>query len=280
MFRKKIRIDEIKISDDRRPVHYETAKGIAESFNLVGQIHPIVIDEDDNLIAGRHRVEAAKLCEWTTIEASVMEQGPEADLVECDENLQRHGLDALQFSLAVNRRKKAWEAINGKARPGPAKKAKDGISANIALIQESGNFAEETASIAGVSRRTVEVAAAVGEKITEEAIDVVKDTPIADNKKALATIAAAPPRKQAAVARAAVKAGKAPKPKEDREPKNGAVVGWTSDRDAEVTSMMGKLVRLIDERAKHTGSKAGHAKCLGALRAFGEEWKSWRTGKT
>lgn len=209
MFRKMMKIADIKIGEDRRPVHYETVKGIAESFKAVGQINPVIVDDDDNLIAGLHRIEAGKLCEWTSIEAGVVEAGDEADLMEVDENLQRHNLDALQFSRAVAKRKRLWEAINGKADRG-AKPQKGGNSVNFT------EFKETTAAVAEVSVSTVEKALTIGEKLTDEAAEILEETKAADNKTVLAQVAALPPAKQPAAAKRAA-AGKpvTPKPKDE-----------------------------------------------------------------
>lgn len=207
-FRKNMAIADIKIGNDRRPIHYEAVKGIAESFKLIGQLHPITVDEDDVLRAGLHRLEAAKLCEWKTIEATIIESGPEADLAEADENLQRHGLDALQFARSVAQRKRAWEEIHGKIKRGPKKKGSD-ISDNLSEIEaDRPTFVEETAAMHGLSTRTVERGMAIGEGLTEEAVEILEDSKLADNATALAAIASAPAEQQAEIAREAVEAGK------------------------------------------------------------------------
>lgn len=204
MFRKKMKVADIKVSSDRRPVHYETVKGIAESFKIIGQLSPICVDEEDNLVFGLHRVEAAKLLEWKTIEVQVMEAGPEAELADADENLQRHGLDALQFSRSCAQRKRAWEAINGRAQRG-AKPKEEGNKTQVA--SNPSTFAAETAAVAGVSEATVNRAVAIGEALTDEAVEILAATPLADNKTALAAIAAAPVEQQADMAREAVETG-------------------------------------------------------------------------
>ena len=276
MFRKKIKITDIKIGKDRRRIRQETVKGLAASFEILGQLNPIHVDEFDNLITGGHRVEAAKLLGWTSIEAAVLEfEEDKAELAEIDENMQRANYDALEFSQQVARRKKCWERLKGKIKPGnPSFSSGKRNCAESAQLDEP-TFTEDTAATFGVSKRTVQEAVAIGEKLTPEAEAIVKDTPVADNKTALAAIAAEPAKKQPAAARAAVKSKAKPKPK-----KNGAAKGWSSDKL--VTDAYGKLVRLIDERAEKLGihkNDPGYKGCLDALSTFLAKWETWKAKK-
>lgn len=271
MFRKNIKIADIRIGEDRRPVHYETVKGIAESFKAVGQMQPIAVDEADNLVFGRHRVEAAKLCEWKTIEANVVESGPEADLMEADENLQRHGLDGLQFSRAVAARKRAWEAINGRPKPGPKNgKIASPKGDNSVNFTE---FKEQTAAVAGVSLSTVEKALAIGEKLTEEAAEILEDTKAADNKTVLAQVAALPPSKQPAAAKRAA-AGKPVVPKAEPEADH-----WLDPLQApyeEAVSLIQKTKRIVKSIAELEKDGA-HLAHLGTFRHIDANLKEAET---
>ena len=47
---------------------------LMQSYEQVGQINPISVDEDYALIAGAHRLEAAKNLGWETIEAKVFNE--------------------------------------------------------------------------------------------------------------------------------------------------------------------------------------------------------------
>ena len=44
------------------------------SYESIGVINPISVDEDMTLIAGAHRLEAAKNLGWETIEAKVFNE--------------------------------------------------------------------------------------------------------------------------------------------------------------------------------------------------------------
>lgn len=263
-------LDCIKVPKDRRKINHEKVKSLAASIKVIGLRHAIGLTDAYELCYGGHRLEAVKLNGSKTITATFVEAGDLADLAEADENLQRHNLDALEFAQATKQRKDAWERIHGPTTRGPKPSSK-GVLATVA--KTSAEFEKETAEVAGVSTRTVRQAAEIGAKLTDEAAAVVADTPIADSPTKLKAIADKPKSEQVKAAKAAVAESKKPKP-----PKAGSQVGWTSDRDAEITSMMGKLIRLVDERGKaHKGT--GYNKCVDALRTFGAEWKSWRTGK-
>ena len=67
----RIPISEIKINPGRReadPAHIdELSKSIAD----VGLLNPITVDSSHTLIAGLHRLEAAKLLDWAEIECTI-----------------------------------------------------------------------------------------------------------------------------------------------------------------------------------------------------------------
>lgn len=82
-----IAIKDIKISENRRKIDENTVEMLMESFKDVGILHPIVIDYDYNLVAGAHRVEAAKRLGWTEIPFTAIDFSEEnAKIAEDDEN--------------------------------------------------------------------------------------------------------------------------------------------------------------------------------------------------
>ena len=66
---------------------------LMQSYEEVGVINPISVDEELVLIAGAHRLEAAKNLGWETIEAKVFnEDDLTKKLIEISENLFRNEL--------------------------------------------------------------------------------------------------------------------------------------------------------------------------------------------
>ena len=69
-------------------------------------LNPITLDQADTLIAGLHRLEAAKLLGWTEIEYTVSGvEGLEAELAEIDENVVRTDLSTVTQYNRLHRSK-------------------------------------------------------------------------------------------------------------------------------------------------------------------------------
>ena len=76
-------------------------------------MNPITVDADYTLVAGLHRLEAAKLLGWTEVECTVCELDRlHAELAEIDENVVRTGLSDLELSELLARRKKIYETLH------------------------------------------------------------------------------------------------------------------------------------------------------------------------
>ncbi len=61
----KIEISEINVNPGRREGDLTKINELARSISEVGLLNPITIDPDHTLIAGLHRLEAAKRLGWT-----------------------------------------------------------------------------------------------------------------------------------------------------------------------------------------------------------------------
>lgn len=88
-------IDQIIIArDDRQRKHIVGISDLAHSFRTIGQINPIIIDEDYNLVAGERRLTAAKECGWSHVTTQFAEDCTKEELflIELEENLKRHDL--------------------------------------------------------------------------------------------------------------------------------------------------------------------------------------------
>ncbi len=106
----KIRVEDVNVPDNWRSINKEKLECIAESMNLIGLRTPIsvrTIKQGFRLIAGRHRLEAAKKLGWKRIKAIVM-RGDKLDrLIWHDaENVDRADPTALEHAEALTRRAK------------------------------------------------------------------------------------------------------------------------------------------------------------------------------
>jgi len=92
-----IQISDITVSPERCAAEPKTVKGLADSISKVGLLNPITVDQDYTLIAGLHRLEAAKLLSWTESECIVSSlEGLAAELAKIDENFVRKDLSDIE----------------------------------------------------------------------------------------------------------------------------------------------------------------------------------------
>jgi hypothetical protein len=147
---------DILVSDRLRPLRPEAVDEIADSFKTLGQLQPIVVRQvkpskisvaNYVLVAGVHRVEAARKLGWKTIAAVVID-GVDAELAEIDENLVRADLSPAERKVHIGLRKTLYEAKHPETKHGAVgrggKSSKDEIS-----------FVEDTAHKTGRGRSTV-----------------------------------------------------------------------------------------------------------------------------
>lgn len=67
----RIPIGEIKVSPGRREAALADVRELADSIAEIGLLNPVTVSQSRTLIAGLHRLEAAKLLGWTEIECVV-----------------------------------------------------------------------------------------------------------------------------------------------------------------------------------------------------------------
>lgn len=111
-------------------------QGLADSIHEVGLLHPIVIDEKYNLIAGRRRLAAVKLLGWGFVECNVISIDDIAQ-GEIQENQHRKSFTASEIAAIsdyVKSKKKPGKPANGaESAPLPKGKARD-IAGDIAGV--------------------------------------------------------------------------------------------------------------------------------------------------
>jgi hypothetical protein len=96
---REIAIKDIKISVRRRE-DMGNIQELADSLKQYGLIHPIVVDDEWNLVAGNRRLEAAKLLGWETIEVRFATEltDKEKRVLELEENIRRKDLTPYEES--------------------------------------------------------------------------------------------------------------------------------------------------------------------------------------
>ena len=171
-----INIKDIKINPGRREAAPEDIQRLSESIAEVGMMNPITVTADYILIAGLHRLEAAKLLGWTEIECSVSDMDElHTELAEIDENVVRTGLSDLELSELLARRKKIYETLHpatiARNLPGHASNYE---SSSDKLTGEEKPFSQDTAEKMGVSPRTVERHVQIAENLTPETKEILR----------------------------------------------------------------------------------------------------------
>ena len=117
----RVQIKIIKVRPGRRAAAPEHIEELSKSIAEVGLLNPITVDRDYTLIAGLHRLEAAKLLGWTEIECTVSSlEGLQAELAELDENFVRTELSTVEFGELLLRRKEIYETLHPETEKGPA----------------------------------------------------------------------------------------------------------------------------------------------------------------
>lgn len=94
-----LRVDDINVGARLRQDLGDIA-GLAKSIDEYGLLHPLVIDADNNLIAGGRRLEAMKSLGWTKVEVRQFEEmtPDERRVLELEENLRRKDLTPAERS--------------------------------------------------------------------------------------------------------------------------------------------------------------------------------------
>lgn len=166
-------VDHVDIPPRLRAVDASKVKRLAESMDAIGLQSPITLhqgspdQEGFDLIAGAHRLEAARSLGWEWIDAFFM-QADEIDrqLWEIDENLMRSELTPTQMAEHLAKRKELWEARKNTGTTCPS----------ITGPGQPKRFASETAASTGVDKRTVNRAVARADGICAEARDIIRGT--------------------------------------------------------------------------------------------------------
>ena len=171
-------ISEIKTRPGRREARVEDVREIANSISEVGLLNPITVDDEYTLIAGLHRLEAAKLLGWAEIECTISRlRGLQAELAEIDENFVHAGLSPVDYGELLLRRKEVYEKLHPETKNGGDRKSEDFRTKNFRSDSVK-SFAQDTAEKLGVSPRTVELQVQMARNLTPEAKEIIRDTKI------------------------------------------------------------------------------------------------------
>lgn len=199
MIARTIPLDRIDIGTNRRALSRPAVKGLAASIAEVGLLSPITVHpvgEAYELVAGRHRVEAARSLGWSEIDAILVDLGDiDRKLAEIDENLIRNELSDLERSEHLAERKRLYLLKHPETKRGGDRRSESARS-NGNVFR---SFAADTAEKVGVTERSIRQDVQIAESIPEDVRDAIRETPLAESKTDLLAVARLPEADQRAV---------------------------------------------------------------------------------
>ena len=184
----RIQISKIKVNPGRRAAAPERVAKLAKSIAEVGLLNPITLDMANTLIAGLHRLEAAKLLGWDEVDYTVSSlEGLRAELAEIDENFVRTDLSAIEYGDLLLRRKEIYEALHPETKAGVAQAAgmnrAVGNNVTCKMHATSKSFVDDTAEKLGVNPSTVRRQVQNAKNMTPEAKAIIRDSGTKVTKK-------------------------------------------------------------------------------------------------
>lgn len=207
-----IEISKVRIGDERRAVDGATVEKLAESMQQVGLINPITVDYGYHLIAGAHRVAAAKKLGWDTMPCTMLDMEElQAKLAELDENLVRNQGSVIEQGEWLAEKKRIYEQLHPETRKGAVnqytkvlndknvvlQKNEDSGDVNQhtkvltdnltvskcqseenSLVSETPSFVADTAAKTGLSERTIRRSIQIAENLTPDVKEFAKEVEI------------------------------------------------------------------------------------------------------
>jgi ParB family transcriptional regulator, chromosome partitioning protein len=181
----RVRIVDIAIPEKSRSIRQDTVDALAVSMNQIGLRTPISVrnsKKEIQLVAGRHRLEAAKKLGWKRINAIVMHDDKlDRRIWHNAEDLDRADLTALERAEAVTKRAKdvAKKAAQD-AHPGGRQPHDKGVSKAAKAIGVSRDNIRRSRAIAGISSAAKKAASDAGLTDNEAALLKIAEEPTAD----------------------------------------------------------------------------------------------------
>lgn len=190
-------LDLIDVPEDRlRLPDPDAVAAIALSMDERGLMHPITVaapkkGERFRLIAGLHRLSAARQLGWSEIAASVFSgKALEARLLEIDENVFHRPLSPLDRASHLAERKRIYEELYPETKHGGDRKSQDQV-ANFAT-----RFSADVAEKLGISERLVRLSVFRHTRIAPDVRAQIALTWIADKGSELDALARLDPARQ------------------------------------------------------------------------------------
>lgn len=195
-----IEISSILIEDRARDVDEGWAQALAAMFKASEMLNPITIWQSADgpfLVAGAHRLAAHVINGETHIAASWCKAKTlvDAKMLETEENLARHELNALDRAQHLYEWKDAYELKYPEAKKGGDKQTEQGREKLNEIISFSSDIAEKV----GLSERAIQMAVKLWTGLSPTSKPIIKGTWLADHQAGLMALAKETPKVQSKV---------------------------------------------------------------------------------
>ena len=176
----KVHISDVIVPERLRKLDYSKVDELAQSIKQIGLLQPIVIDTDNNLLAGNHRLEAIKNLGYKKIECKKINLPEQkSKLVEIDENLIHYELSIIEKSEHIALKESILQSLGIRA----TQKNNQYAYAQLGISSTTKELAAEI----GIGRRQYQKIKQVY-KINDDARLMLKSSAIDDNLDALLLI--------------------------------------------------------------------------------------------
>lgn len=185
-----IEISSILIEDRSRDVDEGWAQALAAMFKASEMLNPITIWQSADgpfLVAGAHRLAAHVINGETHIAANWCKAKTliDAKMLETEENLARHELNALDRAQHLYEWKDAYELKYPEAKKGGDKQTEQGREKLNEIISFSSDIAEKV----GLSERAIQMAVKLWTGLSPTSKSIIKGTWLADHQAGLMALA-------------------------------------------------------------------------------------------
>ncbi|PVE45862.1 ParB/RepB/Spo0J family partition protein [Pararhodobacter aggregans] len=189
----RVKVEEIDTKGRLRPVSEAGVAALMASIDETGVMKDAIhVRQKKNgtlaLIAGGHRLEAAKRLGWAEIEAKVWTDVTDdwSRLMEIDDNIAGAELNPLDTALFLAERKRVYEKLHPEAKRGVAGAAARWDATDTMSVA---SFADATAEKFGLSQRHIFRLIAAGTRLDARDVALLRKAPRPITLKDLAEIA-------------------------------------------------------------------------------------------
>lgn len=189
-------VADVVVGRRKRPLDEARVTGLSGSIATVGLLQPIVVTDTLGLVAGYHRLEAARRLGWATIPARIAPlDALRAELAEIDENLIRQELTALEEAEHLQRRVEILEALGERAQASPGTNqytTREVVGDTVSPTKTTADIAAEM----GLGERSAQRRIQIARDIAADVKEAIAATPLADRTRDLLDLARLEPEAQ------------------------------------------------------------------------------------